>query len=121
MSIKLFIGGLSWNTDSESLRQGFEKFGPVEDAVVIRDRETGRSRGFGFVVYSNEDNADAAILEMNDREFEGRTIRVQKAEQRDSGRGGNPGGRSFGGNGGRRFAGSDYAPRDGQQSSAEGW
>ena len=85
MSCKLFIGGLSWNTDETSLRARFEQFGAVADAVVIRDRESGRSRGFGFVTFEEESMADAAVSQMHDQEFEGRTIRVSKAQERQEG------------------------------------
>ncbi|KAJ5620905.1 hypothetical protein N7510_004889 [Penicillium lagena] len=79
---KLFIGGLAWQTDSSRLRQKFEEFGEVEEAVVVMDRETGRSRGFGFVKFSSEDDATAAVNAMNDTEFDGRRIRVDKATER---------------------------------------
>jgi len=92
MPQKLFIGGLAWATDDYSLRQRFEEFGQVEDAVVIKDRETGRSRGFGFVTFSSEAEADAAIQEVNDTELDGRRIRVDKASDRGSSRGGGFGG-----------------------------
>lgn len=84
MAVKLFIGGLSWSTDDTSLRAEFEKYGPVSDAVVIRERETGRSRGFGFVTYEEESCADAAISAMDNQNFEGRSIRVSKAQERQS-------------------------------------
>ncbi|CAG8508106.1 3415_t:CDS:2 [Ambispora gerdemannii] len=76
MSVKLFVGGLSWTTDDRALRQKFEEHGNVLDAVVIRDRETGRSRGFGFVTFSNSSEAQSAIRSLNDTEFNGRTIKV---------------------------------------------
>lgn len=85
MSCKLFIGGLSWNTDDSTLRARFEEFGAVADAVVIRERETGRSRGFGFVTFADEAQADAAVAQMDNQEFEGRTIRVSKAQERQEG------------------------------------
>jgi RNA recognition motif-containing protein len=85
MSCKLFIGGLSWNTDDSTLRARFEEFGAVADAVVIRERETGRSRGFGFVTFAEESQADAAVAQMDNQEFEGRTIRVSKAQERQEG------------------------------------
>ncbi|KAK3995455.1 glycine-rich RNA-binding protein 4 [Cladorrhinum sp. PSN332] len=91
---KLFIGGLAWHTEEGTLRQKFEEFGVVEEAVVVKDRDTGRSRGFGFVRYTNEDDAQKAISAMNNIEFDGRTIRVDKASDtgpRNGGRGG-PGG-----------------------------
>ncbi|KAI5466171.1 hypothetical protein BGZ63DRAFT_420677 [Mariannaea sp. PMI_226] len=76
---KLFIGGLAWHTEEATLRQKFEEFGPVEEAVVVKDRDTGRSRGFGFVRYTQEGDAHKAISTMNNVEFDGRVIRVDKA------------------------------------------
>eukprot|EP00275_Glaucocystis_incrassata_P001204 EC122189.1.p2 GENE.EC122189.1~~EC122189.1.p2 ORF type:complete len:140 (+),score=20.77 EC122189.1:113-532(+) len=78
---KLFVGGLSWNTTDDSLRNAFEAFGEVTDAKVITDYETGRSRGFGFVTYASPDQASTARSEMNDRELEGRVIRVDAASE----------------------------------------
>jgi len=102
-STKLFIGGLSWDTTDESLRSKFEEFGTVEDAVVLKSRETGRSRGFGFVTFQSAEEAEAAIAAMNEQEFEGRTIRVDKAGERPAGNGGSGfrGGRGGGFGGGR--------------------
>ncbi|KAF3762498.1 hypothetical protein M406DRAFT_224883, partial [Cryphonectria parasitica EP155] len=81
--------GLAWHTEEATLRQKFEEFGAVDEAVVVKDRDTGRSRGFGFVRYTNEDDAQRAIAAMNNIEFDGRTIRVDRAS--DSGpRGGYP-------------------------------
>ncbi|KAK4659797.1 hypothetical protein QC762_113615 [Podospora pseudocomata] len=91
---KLFIGGLAWHTEEATLRQKFEEFGVVEEAVVVKDRDTGRSRGFGFVRYTNPDDAQKAISAMNNIEFDGRQIRVDKASDtgpRGGGRGGPPG------------------------------
>ncbi|EWY93569.1 hypothetical protein FOQG_09597 [Fusarium oxysporum f. sp. raphani 54005] len=122
---KLFIGGLAWHTEEATLRQKFEEFGPVEEAVVVKDRDTGRSRGFGFVRYTQEGDAQKAIATMNNVEYEsllflvswricyliliqnliisrfdGRTIRVDKASDNGPrggfGRGGGYG-RGFGG------------------------
>jgi len=90
---KLFIGGLAWHTDDTTLRTKFEEFGQVEEAVVVKDRDTGRSRGFGFVKFANEADADSAISAMNNVEFDGRTIRVDKATDRAAGGGGGGGGR----------------------------
>jgi len=103
---KLFIGGLAWHTDENALRQKFEEFGAVEEAVVVKDRDTGRSRGFGFVRYTQEADAEAAITAMNNIEFDGRTIRVDKASERGSGGGG-------GGFGGGRGGGGGYGGRGG--------
>jgi len=107
MSVKLFVGGLSWGTDDRSLRSRFEEYGTVEDAVVIRDRDTGRSRGFGFVTFTNDDEAETAIQNLNDQEFDGRTIKVDRASERSSpaprsgGGGFGGGGGGYGGGGGR--------------------
>ncbi|KAL2003499.1 hypothetical protein VTN02DRAFT_3594 [Thermoascus thermophilus] len=79
---KLFVGGLAWHTTDETLRQGFEKYGTIEEAVVVKDRDTNRSRGFGFVRFSNETDADAAMNAMTNQEFDGRVIRVDKASER---------------------------------------
>jgi len=101
---KLFIGGLAWHTDDGALRAKFEEFGQVEEAIVVKDRDTGRSRGFGFVRYTQDADADTAINAMNNVEFDGRTIRVDKASERGGGggfsRGGGGGGGSYGGRGG---------------------
>ncbi|TKX27277.1 RNA recognition motif-containing protein 1 [Elsinoe australis] len=100
---KLFIGGLAWHTDDTTLRTKFEEFGQVDEAVVVKDRDTGRSRGFGFVRFANEADADKAIDAMNNVEFDGRQIRVDKASERSGppggGRGGFGGGRGGGGYG----------------------
>ncbi len=85
MSKKLFVGGLSWNTTDDSLRSAFERFGAVVDARVIKDRDTGRSRGFGFVTFSEGQSAQGAISEMDGTELDGRTIRVNEAQEREGG------------------------------------
>ena len=92
MSKKLFVGGLSWNTDDAGLRQAFEAFGEVREARVITDRDTGRSRGFGFVTFSDAESADRALSEMNGTDLDGRTIRVDLATDRRGGGGGGRGG-----------------------------
>lgn len=93
---KLFIGGLAWHTEEATLREKFEEFGPIEEAVVVKDRDTGRSRGFGFVRYVSEVDAQKAITGMNNVEFDGRPIRVDKA----SDTGPRTGGGGYGGRGG---------------------
>jgi len=97
---KLFIGGLAWHTEEATLRAKFEEFGVVDEAVVVKDRDTGRSRGFGFVRYTNDDDAQKAIGAMNNVEFDGRTIRVDKASDTGPRGGGRGGGGGFGGRGG---------------------
>jgi len=79
---RLFVGGLSWNTTSEGLRAAFSRFGAIVEASVIPDRDTGRSRGFGFVTFENPRDADAAIQEMSGGELDGRTLKVNHADPR---------------------------------------
>ncbi|XP_010512958.1 PREDICTED: glycine-rich RNA-binding protein 4, mitochondrial-like [Camelina sativa] len=101
MSTKLFVGGLSWGTDDSSLKQAFSNFGEVTEATVISDRETGRSRGFGFVSFSSEDSANTAVSEMDGKELNGRNIRVNLANERPSApRSSFGGGGGYGGGGG---------------------
>jgi len=90
---KLFVGGLSWNTTDDGLRQAFERFGQIAEAKVITDRETGRSRGFGFVTYDQDESAQQAINEMNGTQLEGRRIQVNEAQERAPRGPGGPGGR----------------------------
>ncbi|KAK4042071.1 hypothetical protein C8A01DRAFT_44847 [Parachaetomium inaequale] len=116
---KLFIGGLAWHTEEGTLRQKFEEFGEVEEAVVVKDRDTGRSRGFGFVRYTNEEDAQKAISAMNNVEFDGRQIRVDKASDtgpKGGGRGGGPS--SYGRGGG--FAAMPVAGGPGMPGIAYG-
>ena len=106
MSKKLFVGGLSWGTTDDGLHQAFERFGEIVEAKVITDRETGRSRGFGFVSFTNDESAINAASEMNGAMLDGRTIRGNEAEnqapkQRGGGGGGGRGGYRGGGGGGR--------------------
>ena len=82
MAKKLFVGGLNWKTSDEGLRNAFERFGEITEAKVITDRETGRSRGFGFVTFADDQAANAAINEMSGTQLEGRTIQVNEAQQR---------------------------------------
>ncbi len=100
MSKKLFVGGLAWATDEDSLRQAFEQFGPVNEAKVILDRETGRSRGFGFVTFKEDADADEAMRGLDGQQLDGRAIRVNEAQSRDRGGGGGGGGGFRGGGGG---------------------
>lgn len=99
MTRKLFVGGLSWNTNDDGLRLAFERFGQVDEAKVILDRETGRSRGFGFVTFIESGSARNAISEMNGSSLDGRSIKVNEAEERprQSSGGGGSGRQSRGG------------------------
>jgi cold-inducible RNA-binding protein len=106
MAKKLFVGGIPWATTSDDLSQLFGQYGQVTSAVVISDKMTGRSRGFGFVEFANDADAEAAIAGQNEKEFNGRTLVVKEAKpledrpKRNFGdRGGFGGGRS-GGRGG---------------------
>ena len=90
MSKKLFVGSLSWDTNDSGLRAAFEPHGEVTEATVISDRDTGRSRGFGFVTFADDEAADKAVAALNQTELDGRTIKVDvaQARNRDSNRGG---------------------------------
>ena len=85
MSSKLFVGGLSWNTTSEALEQAFASCGDVVEAKVVTDRDSGRSRGFGFVTFQDDQAAARAIEELDGSALDGRTIRVDRANDRPSG------------------------------------
>jgi len=107
MSMKLYVGNLSFQTSSEELQQLFSQAGTVESANVIEDRETGRSRGFGFVEMASKEAGEAAIAQFNGKEVNGRNLNVNEAKPREN--------RSFGGNrngGNRSFgAGADRKTR----------
>lgn len=81
MAKKLFVGGLSWNTTEEGLRKAFERYGEVTEAKTIVDRETGRSRGFGFVTFADAAAANEAMAKMDGSTLDGRTIRVNEANE----------------------------------------
>lgn len=108
MSTKLYVGNLSFRVTSEDLQEHFATAGEVNSANVVMDRETGRSRGFGFVEMASEDAANNAIAQFNGQEYDGRNMVVNEARPRDDNRGGGGGGRGgrgggggYGGGGGR--------------------
>ena len=104
MSKKLYVGNLSYSVDNRQLESLFTPHGAVTSANVIMDRETGRSKGFGFVEMSNDQEANAAISALHGKDIEGRSLTVNEArprEERSGGFGGGGGGGGFGG--GRRF------------------
>ena len=80
MAIKLFVGGLAFSTSTESLRSAFAAIGSVESASVVTDRDSGRSRGFGFVEMTTADEANAAVAGLDGAELDGRRIKVELAK-----------------------------------------
>jgi RNA recognition motif-containing protein len=108
---KLYVGNLSYTVSSSDLEQMFAEFGTVQSAQVIQDRDTGRSKGFGFVEMGSDEEAKAAISGLNDQQHEGRPLAVNEArprEDRGGGGGGGRGGRGGGGYGGGGGGGGRY-------------
>ncbi len=114
MSMKLYVGNLAFQTSSDDLQELFAQAGTVESASVVEDRETGRSRGFGFVEMSSKEEGEAAIAKFNGQEVNGRSLNVNEAKPREDrgGRGGGGGGGGRGGygggGGGNRGGGGGY-------------
>ncbi|XWS47927.1 hypothetical protein CRYUN_Cryun13aG0028100 [Craigia yunnanensis] len=106
-SSKLFVGGISYQTDDQSLKEAFSKYGEVIEARVIVDRETGRSRGFGFITYTSTEDASSAIQALDGQDLHGRQVRVNYAAERPRR---NFGGGGFGGSygGGSGYGGGNY-------------
>jgi|SRR3989338_2616493 len=98
---KLYVGNLPWSIDDQGLKDLFSALGEVTEAVVIKDKYTGRSKGFGFVTFANEADAEKAVTEMAEKEVDGRKIVVNVAKPREEG--GNRGGGGFQRNNQRRF------------------
>jgi RNA recognition motif-containing protein len=105
MSNKLYVGNLSFRVTSEDLHEYFAAAGGVESANVVFDRETGRSRGFGFVEMASEDDANNAIAQFNGQEYDGRNMVVNEARPREDRGGGGGGGRGGRGGGGGGYGG----------------
>ena len=111
MGKKLYVGNLSYNVNSSDLEQLFAQFGTVQSAQVIQDRETGRSKGFGFVEMGSDAEAQAAIQGLNEQQHDGRPLAVNEARPREDrgggggggGRGGRGGGGGYGGGRGGRY------------------
>ncbi len=104
MATKLFIGSLAWATNDDSLKDFFSQAGTVVSANVIVDRETNRSKGFGFVEMSSDEEAKAAVEQLNGKDLDGRPIVVNEARPREERpRGGGGGGYGGGGGGGDRY------------------
>lgn len=106
MGNKLYVGNLSFRVTSEDLQEYFASAGAVESANVVFDRETGRSRGFGFVEMGSDDDANNAIAQFNGQEYDGRNMVVNEARPRED-RGGGGGGRRGGGGGGGGYGGGN--------------
>src|SRR5215212_2423015 len=105
MSTRLYVGNLNFRTTGDELREIFSQAGEVETATVVEDRDTGRSRGFGFVEMATAEGAAAAIEQFNGKEFGGRALTVNEARprvERGGGYGGGYGDRGYGGGGGGR-------------------
>jgi RNA recognition motif-containing protein len=100
MGKKLYVGNLSYQVDGSELEKIFGAHGQVVSAQIINDRETGRSKGFGFVEMSSDQEAAAAIAALNGQQHEGRALTVNEARPREERGGGGGGGRGFGGGGG---------------------
>ena len=107
MGTRLYVGNLSYDTNADSIRELFSELGEVTDVHVVMDRDTGRPRGFAFVTMGSQEEAEKAIRETNGKMVDGRSLRVNEAEDRPRGggggggpRGGGGGGRGGGGRGG---------------------
>ncbi len=107
MGTRLYVGNLSFHTTPDTLREHFGALGEVTDVHLVSDRETGRSRGFAFVTMGTPEEAAKAISEMDGATLDGRPLRVNEAEERQS-RGGGGGGFGGGGGGGRRGGGGGF-------------
>ena len=103
--MNIFVAKLNFDTREGDLRDAFEQYGDVDSVKIIMDKFTGRSKGYGFVEMPNDDEALAAIAELNDASFDGRNIVVKKAEPRERGGGGRRGGGGYGGGGGGGYRG----------------
>ncbi|KAF7349286.1 Heterogeneous nuclear ribonucleoprotein G RNA recognition motif protein [Mycena sanguinolenta] len=106
--LKLYVGNMSWSTSDESLRDAFSQYGEITDCIAMKDRNTGKMRGFGFVTFATEAEATSA-LQMDGRNLDGRPVRVNPAEDRK-----NSGGGGYGGGGGG-YGGNSYGSSDGMQ------
>jgi RNA recognition motif-containing protein len=118
--MKLYVGNLSFQTSNEELQALFAQAGTVESASIVEDRDTGRSRGFGFVEMSSKEEGEAAIAQFNGKEVNGRSLTVNEAKPREN-RGGGGGGRGgFGGGGGRGGYGGNRGGGGGGRSGGGG-
>lgn len=125
MATKLFVGGLSWDTTEDSLRNFFAGVGTVSSATIINDKFTGKSRGFGFVEMSTDEEAQKAIAELNGKSLDGRTIVVNEAKpmapRENRGFGGGGGGFRGGAGGGSRGGFNRRDDRGGDDRGGRNW
>jgi RNA recognition motif-containing protein len=108
MTMKLYVGNLSFNTSNQDLNDLFGQIGTVESTNIIEDRETGRSRGFAFVEMSSQAEGENAIAQLNGKEVDGRELKVNEAKPQERRGGGGFGGGGGGGRGGNRGGGGGY-------------
>ena len=101
--MKIYVGNLSYDVTEDDLRQAVEQFGTVESATIIKDRNSGQSKGFGFVEMASKEEGEAAIEGLNGKELQGRTLNVNEARPRTENRGGGGGRGGYGGGGGRSY------------------
>ena len=113
MTIRLFVGNLNFKTSSEDLQELFGQVGEVQSASVVTDRETGRSRGFGFVEMASQEDGQRAIEQFNGKEYNGRNLTVNEARPREDRGFGGGGGGGYGGGGNRRGGGGGGGGRGG--------
>ena len=124
MATKLYVGNLSYQTTDQDLAQLFGEVGNVASAQVLMDRDTGRSRGFGFVEMQSEDEAQQAIAAINGRTVDGRALVVDESRPREGGGGGGGsrgGGGGYGGGGGSRGGGGGYGGGGGSRGGGGGY
>lgn len=117
--MKLYVGNLSFDTSNQDLTELFSEIGTVESSNIIEDRETGRSRGFGFVEMSSKSEAENAIAQLNGKEVNGRALTVNEAKPQANRAGGGGGRGGYGGGGGNRGGGGYGGGRGGYGKS--GW
>ena len=113
MSKKLYVGNLPFSVNDDKLKEIFSEFGDIEEATVIQDRASGRSKGFGFVTFASDENADAALSAVNGKEVDGRQLKVSEAKPMEERSDGDRPRRSFGGDRGGFRSGSGGGGRGG--------